>query len=358
MTRVLLLWVAPTSTNLGVRALGEGAAALVRRVAPDAEVEMQSYGHGSAPANIGVIRTLARDLVLDSHGLRSWVKGFDLVVDLRAGDSFADIYGMQRLRVICSMAEFVRACGVPLVLGPQTIGPFTTRGGRLLGRASLHRATRVMARDSVSADASARLGRPVDVLATDVVFAMPRPEPLGSHDVLLNVSGLLWTSDDHGPAEQYRRAIRSLITGLAERGREVTLVSHVLESTFPDNDEPTARQLAGEFGLDHVVPTSLQDMRAIAAGANLVIGSRMHACLNALSVGTPAIPLAYSRKFAPLLDDLGWQHVVDLSRSTAADVDVLSIVDEHPDLADDVAGARSTADQLLVRAEDALREFV
>ena len=52
-----------------------------------------------------------------------------------------------------------------------------------------------------------------------------------------------------------------------------------------------------------------------------MIGSRMHACLNALSVGTPAIPLAYSRKFAPLLGDLGWAHVVDL-RTQASDADV------------------------------------
>ena len=52
------------------------------------------------------------------------------------------------------------------------------------------------------------------------------------------------------------------------------------------------------------------------AGASLVVGSRMHACLNALSVGTPAVPLAYSRKFAPLMADLGWEHVIDLRAET------------------------------------------
>jgi polysaccharide pyruvyl transferase WcaK-like protein len=358
MTRVLLLWAAPTSTNLGVRALGEGSAALVRRVAPSSEIVMQSYGHGPAPANVGVIRTLARDLVLDSHGLRSWIREFDLVVDTRAGDSFTDIYGLRTLRQICAMAEFVRACGVPLVLGPQTIGPFNGSPGRLLGSWSLRRAVRVMARDSVSAGAAAQLGRAVDVLTTDVVFALPQPAPQGHADVLLNVSGLLWSTDDHGPAEQYRAAVRSLIAGLQQRGRVVSLVSHVLASHSPDNDEPAARQLQDEFSVDHVVPASLDDMRAIAAGAQLLIGSRMHACLNALSVGTPAIPLAYSRKFAPLLGDLGWRHVVDLSHSTTPGADLLAIIDAHPHLDREVVGVRSTADALLARAEALLREYV
>ena len=36
----------------------------------------------------------------------------------------------------------------------------------------------------------------------------------------------------------------------------------------------------------------------------------MHACLNALSTGVPAIAMAYSRKFAPLFDVIGWPYSV------------------------------------------------
>ncbi|MFT3888301.1 MAG: polysaccharide pyruvyl transferase family protein [Arachnia sp.] len=358
MTRVLLLWTAPTSTNLGVRALGEGSAALVRKVVPDAEVLSQSYGQGEAPVNIGVGRSLAREFVLNSRGLKSWIREFDLVLDTRAGDSFADIYGLTRLKAICQMAEFVKACGVPLVLGPQTIGPFDTRRGRLLGSLSLRRASLVMARDSVSADVAKRLGRTPDVLTTDVVFAMDQPEADEPRDVLLNVSGLLWTSNDHGSADKYQRAVRSLIAGLQERGRTVSLLSHVLDSPVQDNDEPTARALQEEFGLEHIVPRDLTHLRSIAKGASLVIGSRMHACLNALSVGTPAIPLAYSRKFRPLLADLGWRHVVDLSSSAQPAEDALAILDANPELGDEVAQVRTVADGLLDGAVTALRRLM
>lgn len=355
MTRVLLLWTTPSSTNLGVRALGEGSAALVHRVAPDAEIVSQSYGQGGAPVNIGVGRTLAREFLLNSRGLRSWIKEFDLVLDTRAGDSFADIYGLHRLRQICQMAEFVKACGVPLVLGPQTIGPFNTRRGKLMGTASLRRASLVMARDSASARAATQLGRSPDVLTTDVVFAMEQADAEGERDILLNVSGLLWGSDDHGPAQHYQAAVRNLIRGLHERGRRVSLLSHVLDSSLRDNDEPTARLLQDEFGLEHVVPTDLTHLRSIVKGAALVIGSRMHACLNALSVGTPSIPLAYSRKFKPLLADLGWSHVVDLHESRGAAEDALSIVDADFDLKSEVTDVRRRADRLLDAAVSALK---
>src|SRR5699024_8723063 len=97
-------------------------------------------------------------------------------------------------------------------------------------------------------------------------------------------------------------------------GREVTLLAHVLDNPTPDNDVPAARELAGQVGgdLEVVVPTDLDSVRETIAGARLLIGSRMHACLNALSVGTPAIPLAYSRKFAPLLDSVRWTTGFDL----------------------------------------------
>lgn len=358
MTRVLLLWVAPDSANLGVRALGEGTEALVRRVAPDAEVHTQNYGRGTAPTNIGVGRTLVKEALLDSAGLRSWVRSFDLVIDTRAGDSFSDIYGFRRLRSMSAMAQFVRACGVPLVLGPQTIGPFERSWGRVLGAWSLRRATRVMARDSASAASAAALGRSVDVLTTDVAFALPQPQPGEPRDVLLNVSGLLWNSDVHGSAQGYRKVVRQVVTGLQERQREPSLFCHVLDSPNPDNDVPVARELGKELGLPVVVPESLEEARSIVKGAKLVIGSRMHACLNSLSVGTPAIPLAYSRKFGPLLDDLGWKRTVELNGSGEPAQRVLDIVDRDDELVAELAEVCARATRLLAVAEASLREFV
>ncbi len=308
----LVLWAEPHSPNLGVRALGDGCRALLQRVWPDVRVSMQGNGPGSSPVRIGNQKAIARDLLSREHALTDWIRGFDIVLDTRAGDSFSDIYGLRRLSTMSIVAELVGRAGVPLVMAPQTIGPFGTRRGRALGRRSLSRASRVMVRDSISAGYAAGLGRTVDACATDVVFALDVPTVERTRDVVLNVSGLLWEPNPHVDSGRYQQLVRSLCSELIKRGRHLTLLPHVLDSPAADNDVPVSLALAAEFDIETAIPQSLADAREILASAQVAVGSRMHACLNALSVGTPAIPLAYSRKFQPLLNDLGWYHTIDL----------------------------------------------
>lgn len=354
--RALLLWADGRSTNLGVRALQDGTEALLRQVWSDVSCDVQSFGPGPAPMRVGSPRALVRERLTGRAGLLAWLRTYDLVIDTRAGDSFTDSYGRRRLLTMTLLAELAAEAGVPVVMGPQTIGPFGTLRGRAAARHSLRRARLVMARDSVSADEAARLGRPVDVLTTDVVFALPTPDVARTRDVVLNVSGLLWHDNPHVDAGAYRRTMADLHRSLVASGREVSLLAHVLASGTPDDDIPAVQELSRTVAPDAeiLVPSSLTEVREMVASARLVVGSRMHACLNALSVGTPAVPLAYSRKFAPLLGDLGWTATVDL-RTQSAPVGAVARLAARDDL-DDLAGrARAHARHLLRPAEDALR---
>jgi colanic acid/amylovoran biosynthesis protein len=206
-----------------------------------------------------------------------------------------------------------------------------------------------MSRDSASAEAAVGLGRPVDVQTTDVVFSLEVPEPAQQRDVILNVSGLLWHPGPHVDAAAYRATVAAVYDALVRAGRTVTLLPHVLPSDNPDDDVPAVEEFAATHAPDAEIyrPTSLTDVRSVLAGASLVIGSRMHACLNALSVGTPALPLAYSRKFAPLLSDLGWPHVIDLRDGGDDVAERVVAVAERTDLDGEVAA-------LLVRAQAGL----
>ena len=354
--RALVLWADDRSPNLGVRALAHGSAALLRRAFDDVEVDFQGSGRGVAPVPVGGERQLLREHVTGHHGLRRWIEGYDLVLDTRSGDSFTDIYGLPRLRTHGLLADLAVRSGVPVVLGPQTIGPFDRRGGRAVARHTLRRAACVMARDHVSAAAAAALGREPDVLTTAVVFALPVPRVSPSRDVVVNVSGLLWQPGPHVDAEHYRATVSTLLDGLAARGREVTLLAHVLSSKAVDDDVPVVTRLGRDRGLEVVVPAGLHEVREVVASARLVLGSRMHACLNALSVGTPAIPLAYSRKFAPLLEDLGWDVTVDLRTAENPAALALAHVDDGT-LADRAADVRERAQVLLGPAEAALRKL-
>ncbi len=283
--RALVLWADDRSPNLGVRVLGAGTAALVRRVWPDAEIVFHNYSAGTAPVRLGSLTYLGLETVTRRQRLADWFRGFDLVLDTRAGDSFADIYGIHRLASQVAAAEFATRSGVPVVLTPQTIGPFTSRLGRALGRRSLRTAAVVMGRDSISGEAAQRLGRPVDVVATDVVFALPDPGTGPRRDVVLNVSGLLWRSNPHVDAAAYRDTVRQVYDTLRRSGRSVTLLAHVLSTIYHgDDDVPAIEAFAAEHATEAevLIPESLEEVRQAVAGAELVIGSRMHACLNAL----------------------------------------------------------------------------
>jgi polysaccharide pyruvyl transferase WcaK-like protein len=323
---------------------------------PDAEIVFHNYGHRARELPSGRLRSLLRERVTGRLGMMDWFRSFDLVLDTRSGDSFADIYGLHRLAIMTAVAQLAEKAGVPVVLSPQTIGPFNSPRGQRLARRSLHATRVVMSRDTASADyAAAELGILTCVRTTDVVFALPRPIEPKTRDVVLNVSGLLWSDNPHVDAARYREVLAGLYHSLSMRGRTVSLLAHVLDSPNHDNDVYAINAFAASIGgrVEVIIPEGLDEVRSVVASAAVVIGSRMHACLNALSVGTPAIPLAYSRKFDSLLRDLGWEHTVDLRSDADAVNSVLAILD-RPTLADEVQSVITRADEALDSARTSL----
>lgn len=327
--RILVAWADDSSPNLGVRVLGQGSRDLLQQIWPDAQFEYMNYGR--RPTSVPwQPRSLVKERALGRGGMMDWLSSFDLIWDTRSGDSFADIYGMHRHWTMSLIHEFAAQAGVRAVMAPQTIGPFRSRRARALARRNLSRSSLVFARDEASAEAASRLGRDVDMTSTDMVFGLKQPVKAEEHDVLLNVSGLLWNPNSHVDHEAYQGSVRIVIDELLSQGRAITLLPHVLDSADHDNDVPAVR--AVEEIYDGAVkvhrPMDLDDARSAIASANVVIGARMHACLNALSTGTPAIAMAYSRKFAPLLSALDWDHVVSLDDGERAGTAVLDALED------------------------------
>ncbi|MBO9626636.1 MAG: polysaccharide pyruvyl transferase family protein, partial [Microbacterium sp.] len=308
--KVLVLWADRFSTNLGVRALAEGCAALVASIAPDADIAFWNYETPGAPVTL-TTRTILKE-ALAAGPIRRHLAEYDLVVDSRSGDSFTDIYGLRR-HLHMSLVGSYAARQRPHVFAPQTFGPFRSRLALLMTKRTSRRSRLFLGRDPRSTKAAAAvLDMPV-VGATDVVFTLPVERVPRTRDVLLNVSGLLWAENTHVDSTRYRSVVGELLDALHADGRRVALLAHVIASSDPDNDGGPLRELADHPAVTETLePQSLEEARAMIASAELVIASRMHACLNALSQGIPAIALEYSDKFAPLMQDLDWSRRVDL----------------------------------------------
>ncbi|OUS92702.1 polysaccharide pyruvyl transferase family protein [Rhodococcus sp. NCIMB 12038] len=351
--RILVLWADRTSTNLGLRALAEGTESIVERRWPKAELTFHTQDSPDTPLSK---RSVLRDVFRSRGPIKRELSRYDMILDTGAGDSFTDIYGLRRLILMAYVQRTAARAGVPVILMPQTIGPFDSTLGRMIAARSLQQATSVFARDPVSVEYAKQLGRRSASESTDLVFALPRPDHTGpiERDVVINVSGLLWCENPHVDHESYRRSVTALIDGLLQRDRRVALLAHVLDSTVTDNDVPAVRELGRQFGnsVEILVPDSLTTVRGILATANVVIGARMHACLNSLSVGTPAIPWAYSRKFAPLMDALGWHTHVDLRTTPDPARETLALIDST-----DFTVARNRVRQLLVGTDSRMNEL-
>jgi len=355
--RVLILWAKPTATNLGIRALAEGAVALCRTAWPQCEIVLHDHDTEGSP--LGKTPILA-DIGRRNGFIKNLARQFDVVLDTGSGDSFADIYGLRRLTVMAYAQRAVVRSGTPLIISPQTVGPFDTRIGRVLGRKSVRDATRLFVRDSASAQYCDSLGRRPDAISSDVVWMLDQPKASMPSDVIFNVSGLLWTENPHVDYKKYRDSCVRLVEELKSRKREVTLLAHVLKSNISSESDVDAvgglAAIVGEKdGVSVFIPTSLSNVRDKMAGSNVVVGARMHACLNSLSVGTPAIPWAYSRKFAPLLNDIKWQYNVDLRSATDPVAETLPLVDRG-DLKDEVSTSAEIARQGFESVVVSLRE--
>lgn len=335
--KVLVLWVHPTAPNFGLRVLAAGSENLLKMaLAPEkrstVDIDFQDFTEGELGVAFGG-RGILRDLATGGKYIGSLFSKYDLIIDTGAGDSYTSLYGRKRFGYILYARLAAAWRRVPLLMGPQTLGPFGSSMMRFIAKMGLVGAHTVISRDSTSAKYSLnQLGREVDIAGTDVVFGLPDTTPNGSYDVLLNVSGLLWFDGIPNIRDTYRAETIKLVKLLTSAGRSVTLLPHVIGSQISQDDVAASEEVCAE-DVDSelvalIIPASLEEMRGVISGATVLVGARMHACLNALSQGVPAIPWAYSRKFAPLMHDIGWEYVVDLNDDQApADATTAFILD-------------------------------
>lgn len=353
--RVGLLWHSITSDNLGVGALTLGQMELITRAAQrqGRSVSFVVIGtRGGTPYPISEFEVEATA----EYALRAFKTGdmsaltllrtCDVVFDIGEGDSFSDIYGNKRLAIQVSGKVLCKLSGIPLILSPQTIGPFKSGLGKKLGALAMKVASRIYARDHLSRkllDDSGFSHKSQEVI--DVAFALPfQPAARGGERVKvgINVSGLLFNGGYSGKNEfgltvDYRPLLEQMCAFLLAEGNvDVWLVGHVITQGLED-DYHAAELLREKFPALQLAPrfASPVEAKSFISGMDFFTGARMHACIAAFSSGVPVLPMAYSRKFNGLFNSIGYSHILDcltmtteegmqLFRSSYAQRDVLA----------------------------------
>ncbi|OYU15601.1 MAG: polysaccharide pyruvyl transferase [Alphaproteobacteria bacterium PA4] len=345
--RIGLLWHSAAAGNLGVGALSVGNIALAREAASRAGVTPHFTLFGgrevATPYIVGddiEVRTIDGRYMISPGGYFADMRTMDIMLDIGAGDSFADIYPNKRFAYLMSTKALAIWAGVPLILSPQTIGPFSHRLHTSVAAWACRRAAMVFARDPLSMDVLHRMAPTAKARQViDVAFALPFDRPVRSPvepiKVGINVSGLLMSggygsSNDYGLTLDYPALTRRLITEFsAMPGVEVHLVPHVIAPAMPRDDDGAASDaLKAEFPNVVRVPNfaSPSAAKSYIAGLDFLTGARMHATIAAYSAGVPVVPISYSRKFEGLFGGLNYPWTVP-ARSMGTDAALAFILD-------------------------------
>lgn len=270
-------------------------------------------------------------------------KNVDYILDIGQGDSFADIYGEYRFKLIDRVHVMARTYNKPYCILPQTIGPFKDSSIALKARKSIAKATLCMARDKQSYEyVVTNVPEQKNIKEyIDVAFFLPydiiKQDSLFTH-VGLNISALLWnggyTRDNQfGLKCDYQKTIKEIIDYfLALPNVKVHLVPHVVNrERWVENDYEVSYELWREYDNPNLVlaPFALGpvEIKSYIAGMDFFMGARMHATIGAFSSGVPVVPMAYSRKFNGLfVDTLQYDSMVDMKKQS--DDEILSVIKE------------------------------
>ncbi len=305
-TRALLAGAPLDTGNLGVSALGTSTAFGVKQRMP--QMELTCFDHGRLMRRHEIVINKAR-LEVDLCGAlftRRWhrpeslaririaarlggllnpaarrILAANAVLDISGGDSFTDLYGAWRFRQVTLPKIIALENRIPLILLPQTYGPFRAPKAQRVARRIVRGAAMAWARDARSFNILRDLLGPDHFdparhrLGVDVAFALPANEPQGDRLpppmrewlvrngdqeqplVGLNISGLIWhdpasARDRYGLQADYREAIVGLLVRLLRdpaRPR-VLLVPHVLTPNGHYESDPHACRLAMQAALD------------------------------------------------------------------------------------------------------------
>ena len=285
----------------------------------------------------------------------------DFVGDIRGGDSFSDIYGLRRA-VMGSIPSIIAILmGKRLVLLPQTYGPYRTWAARLIARWILKRAAAILARDEegigiVKGMLGSALNGKVLRFCPDVAFTLeakvpqhlsfsppPPTDRSGKEFIGLNLNGLLFNggytrNNMFGLSFDYREFAERLAANLLERtSAHLVLIPHTFAPPGHVESDPEACRavfsaLKERFaGRIHLLEGNYDpsEMKGIIGFFDFFIGSRMHACIAALSQGIPTVGVAYSRKFKGVFGSVGMEETAIDARSLTLEEAISKTMEIH-----------------------------
>lgn len=263
-----------------------------------------------------------------------FIKNVALVAAINGGDGFSDIYGEKMWKSRLREIKFAMKNKSPLILLPQTIGPF--RSPKILTEAKriMKYASAIYVRDSEYTKKLDEMGIKYEL--TNDLSAHMKPEPWDIHimpdSIGINVSGLAYSNNFRDLAGQfyaYPELMTKLVQHFQQKGKNIYLIPHAYGYNDPewDNDDMISGR---EFysSLENKTNVVLIDkdltspqIKYLISKMTFFIGTRMHANFAAIFTKVPVFGLAYSFKFQGAFETNGiTNRTATINNITPADI--------------------------------------
>lgn len=253
----------------------------------------------------------------------------DAAVDV-SGFLFSDQRGERAAEYLVHLSELFARRGKPFAYLPQAWGPFQGPVVQELTRRACASANLVYARDTISREhLEAVLDSTTNIeQAPDIAFLF-QSAPNG--DELIRELGLdpsqpiaaispnmrvYERTDGEGEANHYCAALVRVGRELQVRGAQLLLVPHEIMPPHKDrlDDRYLCGLLAGILDSAEVAAVTVdrkaEDLKAMIGVCDIMLGSRFHALIAALSSGVPAVAVGWAHKYPELLGEFGMEHLV------------------------------------------------
>ena len=239
----------------------------------------------------------------------NFFKDVDLVCASNGGDSYTDIYTLKRLFLAFVSILLVEIMGIKVIFTPQTIGPFNTLLGKIMGAIPLKLADKVFTRDEKGDVFLNSIG--VHSERTRDVSTFMKPQKVDyevkPNTIGININGLMWENNYEGLEncfDSYKTLLKALTDNLLEKGYNVLFVPHTYSITkeFGENDYKAILEFMKNYQNNEKITYldkeyTAPELKYIISQTDFFIGSRMHSNLAALTTSTPTVALSYSYKF-------------------------------------------------------------
>ena len=275
-----------------------------------------------------------------------FVRKIACVAALNGGDGFSDIYGEELFRSRLQFIQIAMKAKVPLIIMPQTIGPFENLDIKAEAKSIMQYATQVFVRDSKYTKELEEMG--IDYELTNDLSAYMQPEPwdinIKPNAVGINISGLAYSNkflDLAGQFDAYPELITRIVQHFQKKGNTIYLIPHAYGYHNPElynDDLLSSREFYEKLADKTNVVLIDRDLispqvKYVISQMGFFIGTRMHANFAAIYTKVPVYGLSYSYKFEGAFNANGQDSVKQISQIrniSMKDIDeIISKIDSY-----------------------------